>query len=200
MTLIGLTGHAGAGKTTATVQLERLGFTRYAFSEPVKELCAVLFPGLYGEWDAVRWERMKRDNITVREELQRVGVGCRDILGDNVWINVIYERIIADGHAELAKSEAGLTTLEITGDVVIDGVRFPNEVEWIRSKGGVIVNIRRPGLAPINSAATETSLNHDEADYTVPNREDRIVDMNAVLTDLVALLNNNPTKKESINP
>jgi hypothetical protein len=49
----------------------------------------------------------------------------------------------------------------------ISGVRFPNEVGWVRSQGGIYVKVIRHGYKPPSSVAndpTETALDGEEPD------------------------------------
>ena len=59
------------------------------------------------------------------------------------------------------------------GPVIIDDVRYLNEAAAIRSVGGIIIRVVRPGLTPIkhSSHSSETEQEHIIADYTVTNDE-----------------------------
>jgi len=72
--------------------------------------------------------------------LQRLGTEAgRDILGENVWVNAVFETF--------------------TGEkLAISDVRFPNEAEEIRNRGGAIVRIVREGFGPINGHISETAF------------------------------------------
>lgn len=52
--------------------------------------------------------------------------------------------------------------------VIIDDVRFVNEAAAIRSVGGIIIRIERPGLTPMDHLS-ETEQAHITPDYTVTN-------------------------------
>ena len=55
--------------------------------------------------------------------------------------------------------------------VIIDDVRYINEAAAIRSVGGIIIRVVRPGLTPIehSSHSSETEQEHIICDYTVTN-------------------------------
>lgn len=52
--------------------------------------------------------------------------------------------------------------------VIIDDVRFVNEAAAIRSVGGIIIRVERPGLTPMDHLS-ETEQAHITPDYTVAN-------------------------------
>jgi hypothetical protein len=103
--LIGLAGYAGSGKDTAADVLEALGWERRAFAGALKDLATRI------GWDGAKDEPGRR-------LLQELGVGCREVLGADVWVNAL------------------MATLE--GPSVIVDVRFPNEVDTIRDHGGIV--------------------------------------------------------------
>jgi len=55
--------------------------------------------------------------------------------------------------------------------IIIDDVRFINEVEAIKDVGGIIVRIIRPGLSPMNHES-ETEQKYILADYTLINDQE----------------------------
>ena len=72
---IGICGKIASGKTTfANLLVENYGFVKYAFADPVKEICKILFDfseeQLYGEKKEgvdFRWY------LTPREAFQKIG-------------------------------------------------------------------------------------------------------------------------------
>ena len=54
--------------------------------------------------------------------------------------------------------------------VIIDDVRYINEAAAIRSVGGIIIRIERPGLTPMDHSS-ETEQAHIVADYNIINDE-----------------------------
>jgi hypothetical protein len=185
-TLIGLTGKKRAGKDTVAARLvERHGFARVAFADPLKEAALGLDPLVKIEWDehgplasgedgyyfaplqtyrlsfviaAVGWERAKEVR-EVRRTLQRYGVAIRD-LQPEFWV--------AQG---LAKAEA---LLDQGTSVVITDVRFPNELDAIAAHGGFHVHVDRPGVDTSDPHPSETALEpfYDDADVEVLNHGD----------------------------
>jgi hypothetical protein len=182
-TLVGLTGKKRAGKDTVAARLvERHGFARVAFADPLKEAALGLDPLVRIEVDevgplaqvvgsqvfqphgyyrlssvvaAAGWEAAKEVR-EVRRTLQRYGVAIRD-LSPEFWV--------AQG---LAKAEA---LLDQGTSVVITDVRFPNELDAIGGAGGFHVHVDRPGVDTSDPHPSETALEpfYDDADVEVLN-------------------------------
>lgn len=136
MRLIGLTGLPRAGKGTFAGIAERYGFYEMNFSDPLKEAAAVLLNRplwqCRGEKDFDREAIMPEWNFSMREFLQKLGTECmRDTIRQDFWVHLMRNQ---------------LDRAPLSRNVVITDVRFPNEVQMIRSRGGTVVGIERPGL------------------------------------------------------
>jgi hypothetical protein len=144
--LIGVCGRFRAGKDTIGEHLiASYGYKRYAFADKLKDLARLI--GWNGEKDE-----------TGRKLLQELGIGAREILGDDVWIRAV--------DREIYGGEAG------PGWVVVTDVRLPNEAEWIRSNGGQVWKVIRKGAAlstPASNHVSETSVDEIRPDVIVPN-------------------------------
>lgn len=105
---LALIGRAGSGKTTAANYLvKHRGYDIHHFASPLKRAAEEL------------WENPGR------EELQRLGIACREI-DENVFVDNL------------------LTYLDEfpTGrPVVVDDCRFPNEVEALEERGFMFIRI-----------------------------------------------------------
>jgi hypothetical protein len=53
--------------------------------------------------------------------------------------------------------------------VVISDCRFPNEAEWIKSAGGWLLRIERPGLRPVAAHTSEQHVPALPADMVLHN-------------------------------
>ena len=53
--------------------------------------------------------------------------------------------------------------------LILTDCRFPNEIDWIRSKGGVMVLVDRPGVGPVNEHSSEHAWNDIVPEYCVNN-------------------------------
>lgn len=142
--LIGLTGLAGSGKSTiaSNLVLEH-GFRRHRFAGPLKDMLRAL--GLTdaqidGEHKEVACEELGWN--TPRYAMQTLGTEWgRAHMGPNFWVNLAKARIKDD---------------LLRASVVVDDVRFQNEVEAIRAMGGRVLRVVRPGTAGAGSHVSES--------------------------------------------
>lgn len=160
--LVGITGYARSGKDTIGGALIReFGFEQRAFAWPLRDALLALNPFVDEDWrlkDELErhfwdWEQAKEGLLgnEIRSLLQRMGTEAgRDVHGTNVWVNALFKE-------------------PITQDTVITDVRFLSEAEAIKERGGLIIRVRRDGVGPANSHASETELDSIEHDLWVNN-------------------------------
>jgi hypothetical protein len=99
--------------------------------------------------------------MTVRDFLQKLGTDAMRIgLHDNVWVNALMADYVND-------DETGKLP-----NWIITDVRFPNEAQAIKDKGGIIIRVDRQGVSPINNHPSETGLDGWKFDYTIVNLSD----------------------------
>lgn len=154
VTLIGLAGSAGSGKDTAAKALVAIGWQRRAFADKVKDFLYAVNPWtvddeingsfpLAEEVDRYGWSYTKSAHPEVRAYLQRCGTEAgRTVLGENIWVDALF------------RDAAGW------GPTVVTDVRFPNEAAEIVRRGGVVINVVRPGqrLIPASDHTSENAL------------------------------------------
>ncbi len=162
--IIALSGYAQSGKDTLGAFLvEDQGFVRYAFADALKESVYRLNP-IVPDFDSefMRYQdvierdgpELAKTNPEIRRLLQVMGTEVgRQVLGDNVWVDAVFNQVKANGDQ----------------NVVITDARFPNEAEAVKANEGFIVRIKRPGVEAINAHPSETALDEWGFDYAVIN-------------------------------
>jgi hypothetical protein len=136
---VGFIGLAGSGKDTAAQVLTGGGWRRAAFADKLKSLAFA-----FG-WDGYKDERGRR-------LLQDLGMAAR-AYNPNFWID---------------EADRGIQIFPKLPRVWTD-VRFQNEADFVRGRGGIIIRIKRP--EQISSDQHESELNQFDirADYEVVN-------------------------------
>lgn len=168
--IIGLVGFIGAGKgTVADILVREHEYHKFSFADALKDAVATIFTWprglLEGDSNASRafrervdpwWSHKLGYEVTPRLILQKMGTeACRHGIADNIWIAALEKRI--HGY----------------DDVVISDVRFPNEIDFVRSAGGKIVRVKRgeePSLEEqMKMHISETAWNSVVPDYVIDN-------------------------------
>lgn len=162
--IVGLAGYARSGKDSAADALESIGFCRIAFADKLREFAYELNPevdggpmGVYHLQEVIdRWGWSGyKDSYwadSIRQQLQFIGTDCvRTILGPDTWVNATFNSI------------------DFSRNFVITDVRFPNEADGIRARGGRIYRIMRAGIGPANEHYSETALDGYEYDGFIHN-------------------------------
>ena len=171
--IIGISGKAGSGKDTAAKMLEVLyanpdisyedfsnrKYKNFAdiqivhFADILKETVQVLFR--IGEWETNTQEGKKTTiewiGKTVRELLQGVGQGLRDAIDPNLWIKVLF------------------ANTENWSNYIIADVRYPNEVDAIKERNGILLRIDRKNAGAGNHSSETALDNYKEWDVHIEN-------------------------------
>ncbi|MDB5610678.1 MAG: putative deoxynucleotide monophosphate kinase [Bradyrhizobium sp.] len=142
MTVVGLSGFAQSGKTTAALYLEKkYGIRRKHIAEPLRAMLAVLLQanGMSSEMISRYLEGDLKEKLIpelgVTSRYAQITIGTewgRELINPDLWANT-WGRGIADGES-----------------VMNDSVRFPNEETPIHEAGGFTILIKRPGTRPAN--------------------------------------------------
>lgn len=154
--LIGFSGKKGSGKSFfADYLVNNKLFIKLSFASPLKEITKILF-NLSDEdvKDPIKKELINpKFNASPRELMQWLGT---DIMREefnkkfnysgSIWIDSVKDKV--------------KTLLDNNKDVVIDDVRFQNEVDMIHSLGGIVINLRNDlDNTLTNSTSTHSSEN-----------------------------------------
>jgi hypothetical protein len=181
--LIGLGGYALSGKDTFADHLVALGWRKTYMSYALEQALLTLDPVITswphrwgGHWGEVcdrlplagylRYSEIhelvgydaSKLNTEVRRMLQVLGTEIgRNMLGENVWVDAAFKKV---------------DELRAHSSVAITGIRYPNELAAIKTRGGVSVWISRPGFTPINSHTSDNALGPDDFDIVIENAGD----------------------------
>ena len=183
--IIGFAGKAASGKTTAAKHLlERSNSNmvilpmalvlREEVETFIREVGAEAYvPLVYGDQDdKVRvfhvdeksaleecpmWASFVADNQDIQDIPGQSAVSVRRILQ---WWGTEYRRA-QDPDYWTKAWEVKLQGYDLaTTHVLVDDVRFVNELEIIKKNGGIFVKIERPGFNGANNHSSENSLDH----------------------------------------
>ena len=147
--LIGIAGPMRSGKSSIATFLTAWegGAIVIPMAGCVREEAAFLFFGKHkspkAEWDAL--ELVRKD--ACRPILQAIGHGKRNLINEDYWVDAWNRR-----YNRLRSYSDAL--------VVVDDVRYPNEVERIIELGGRIVQLKCSPETLLDRGATVDSLNH----------------------------------------
>lgn len=143
--IVGLLGFIGSGKGTAGDILKDMGFTPVSFAKGVKDVAAEMFgwprhllegdTQLSREWrekpDAF-WSKEFGKDFTPRYALQLMGTEVgRDVFHKDFWV-IKLKKYMNDNPDQ---------------NYVITDVRFANEIDFVHSMNGTLIEIER-GVRP----------------------------------------------------
>ena len=171
--IIGISGKAESGKDTAAEMLEVIygnpeitfddycskNYNRFAnvntvhFADTLKEATQTLLH--VGAWET-NTQKGKKTTITwlgmtVREFLQKFGTCVRESIDNLFWIKETFASI--DGWE----------------NAIIADVRFPEEIQAIKEKGGIILRLERDGAGAGNHISETALDNYNDWDEVIDN-------------------------------
>lgn len=171
--LVGVIGRKRSGKDSFAAPLVEDGWARISLADPLRDAALALDP-LVGEVyltdpetgsahvhrearlsdviSVLGWEAAKDRVPEVRRTLQRLGTEAIRALDEGFWTRIALARIAA--------SEA---------PVVVPDVRYPNEADAVRERGGLIVRVVRPETEVEDAHPSETALDDYVADVVIQN-------------------------------
>lgn len=151
--LVGIVGHAGSGKDTVA---DMLGWRRMSFAEPMKRFCMEVFdwseeqvfgPSAERSKPDSRYTREDGEQLTPRFALQTLGTEWGRKCCPDIWVRYCVRKAVA---------------LQVP--VVITDCRFVNEAKAIRSAGGEVWRVFRPGAALAGAAGQHVSEQEQDSE------------------------------------
>lgn len=154
--IIGIAGKARSGKNTLAdfLQVETGGYL-YHFADPMR---AMLRAGFGIDMNTEYWQAKKEEVIPAigkspRQLLQTLGTEWgRGMVHEEIWLVL----------AEIQFRQRG-------SGMIIPDVRFENEAQWVRNRGGVIIHITRRETTDINPHASESGVAPVLGEVTISN-------------------------------
>lgn len=175
LTLIGISGSSGTGKTTLAERLAETMTNTFisCFADPLKEAASILY-GISEDCFYISELKETRNEFwgtTPREIAQYLGTEVfRHTVSPSFWVDRMERRLSLEGNhgnSHDALYEPGDT-------VIIPDVRFQNEVDFILAHNGIILHLIREGTKPVGIPG------HSSEGF-VPSSStasDRIIDLN----------------------
>lgn len=167
--LIGIAGPKRAGKDTLARALCRtLALPQDSFAAPLRRFVADLLGWSLEELEARKEDPIPwLDGITPRHMMQTVGTEWgRDMVHGDLWVRALLQRLSGGG--------------------IISDVRFANEARAIRERGGIVIQVNRPGAGQGDEHVSEKPLPFDLVDVFITNdstREDLAITATLALRD-----------------
>lgn len=153
-----LTGAIGVGKSKVASYLVEHGYKEYAFARPLKEIAKVLG---FSDTEVYGTQEQKLAinpfwGVSGREFLQTFGSEvCRDFLPTVLPTMFRTKQTL---WCQLAEKFVQETVAENNDACIVfsDG-RFPDEAEFVRRVGGIVIRIERPSLSSSSSTSSSES-------------------------------------------
>lgn len=162
--IIAVSGRAQSGKDTFALLLNEIlreeGKEEYKvlkFASALKKIASILLGVEESMFEDADFKNSvlgpEWNHMTVRTLLRKLGTeAVRNNICENAWINCLADTI---KNAE--------------SNVIITDLRFPNEAEYIKSEGGIIVNIVTPLSFKPSEHSSEIDLEFKLVDEYIGN-------------------------------
>jgi hypothetical protein len=119
----------------------------------------------------INWNYWKEDaddtylaKLQVRGLLQKLGTEVGRNIHPEVWVNALF----TDYKIQNPVIGKTYSDLDLPKWIITD-VRFPNEAQAIRDRGGIVVRVHREGLDTSDTHPSETALDNYICDAIIPN-------------------------------
>lgn len=162
--VIGISGPARSGKdTVAAFIIAARGGYRYSFADPIRQMLAPLGVDMTDPyWIDHKEQVIPALGVSPRRLMQTLGTDWgREMINPDLWLLLALQRLYNLGPG-----------------MIIPDVRFNNEAEWVRAKGGRIVRLERKAVTPVEEHVSEAGIEPHHTDINISN--------NGTLEDLQA--------------
>lgn len=189
--LIGIHGHAGAGKDTVASYIQERHQDCYieSFAAPLKRACAAAFGLSPEEFNDREWKEQETFwGTTPRKIAQFVGTQMfRDLTSSlygpsqSHWVRLLEARLTG-----ISFPPEGEGHYEPGDTVIIPDVRFQDEADWIWENGGIVIHLTREGCegkVGLQGHASEAGISFIAAP---PGNRAYRIENNSTLGDLYA--------------
>lgn len=180
--MIGLVGKARCGKSSVgRVLVREFGYLVYPMAGAIRKAILSGLPFVKAEFLHDKKEEVIPElGVTGRKLLQTMGHDWGRSHNPDIWIEAL------DYELELMKVDHR--------KVVIDDVRYDNEVDYIKSKGGHIIGVDRPvlndrGEEKWRDHASESGIDITKVDDWVANISPFELDLEFAVQNLMERLN-----------
>jgi hypothetical protein len=171
--LIGIYGRSQVGKDTVADYLTKsLYLRKYAFAEPLKQMLKSAFGDNFHHGD--RMGICPETGATFRDMMKRLGTEWGREFPLNPWLGLAGQRwnevkagedFVVNPRGNMYRSQG----------LIISDVRFDSEADWIKKRGGVVIEVTKPSYnaaAGADGHPSEAGINHAYIDITVANDRD----------------------------
>lgn len=180
--IVGFCGYARSGKDTCAnlvLNSNNMTMLKLGFADSLRDFAYEInayLPELRMRYREViniyGYEEAKTEFPCVRRYLVNIGNGARLTISPEIWINAVEHRI---------------KTTPVRLYLITD-VRYPNEVDFILSRGGIVIYVTRPGIGPANEVE-EKSIHEILTRYRI-NRVENLGNLDNLELQLNNILRN----------
>jgi hypothetical protein len=155
--LIGIAGPARSGKDTIGAFLcQEFGYVHLSFAEKSRRFVCQIAGIAREDLDAVKEDVVPWIGKSPRQMLQTLGTEWgRGMINENLWV--------------LSAMHDALQYAESERYALFTDVRFENEADAIRQRGGIVIHVSRPDALKVNAHVSENPLPREPRDFVVIN-------------------------------
>lgn len=171
--MIGVAGRARSGKDTIVRHLvANYGYVQQSFAEPLRKFVCELVGIDRRALDYVKEDVVKWLGKSPRQMLQTLGTEWgRSMVNENIWI------LVGMDSAERTQRHAGKPS-------AFSDVRFENEADAIRQRGGRIIHVVRPDALEVAAHVSEAGVPRHESDIVIVN-DGSLVELYATVDEIM---------------